>query len=395
MRGKRFRWGLAAGLGVGASVLLGQGVAAAAPDSADSANSTRSEHTRTPSARGPAPRAAATEAPVKPTRARRVAPEVSVQLPPMPVTDGQAFTVSPDAVTGVATGYVAGGGDPGDNARFFFGDLPVASLDTLASAKPTPDQTRVQMGNLAASGYFGGVWLRDNLRDTPSDTPAGTGAVAPSTPGGAVSAAGLRMFDAFAAGLTGLATSPVPAVTTAAAHASVPVLLALYGYNKGYLDYLLENPPAGVASMQDTLSCKGFLSCTSSAFPAEIATRYDGALTDLETPATLPWAEMAAWTSALENFTGAGRFVWGQIASVGAFSPVSYAALVDLSSAYLMISKGAVLASMQAYADSDADLASSALLLQAGLWMWSGAYFAGLASDAPRGTTPSIVVAAN
>jgi hypothetical protein len=28
---------------------------------------------------------------------------------------------------------------------------------------------------------------------------------------------------------------------------------------------------------------------------------------------------------------------------------------------------------------------------QAGLWMWSGAYFGGLASDAPRGTIPTIV----
>ena len=57
-----------------------------------------------------------------------------------------------------------------------------------------------------------------------------------------------------------------------------------------------------------------------------------------------------------------------------------------------MISKAATLASMQAYANRDTDLASSALLLQAGLWMWSGAYFSGLASNAPRGTIPSIVV---
>ena len=31
--------------------------------------------------------------------------------------------------------------------------------------------------------------------------------------------------------------------------------------------------------------------------------------------------------------------------------------------------------------------------LQAGLWMWSGSYFAGLASNAPVGTLPAIVVA--
>jgi hypothetical protein len=48
---------------------------------------------------------------------------------------------------------------------------------------------------------------------------------------------------------------------------------------------------------------------------------------------------------------------------------------------------------MQATAEGDADVARSALLLQAGLWMWSGAYFGGLASSAPRGTIPSIVPA--
>lgn len=99
---------------------------------------------------------------------------------------------------------------------------------------------------------------------------------------------------------------------------------------------------------------------------------------------------MKLWSSALELTTGAGRFVW-KIIGAGGFSPTSYTSLVDLSSAYLMISKAATLASMQSYADRDRELASAALLLQGGLWMWSGAYFSGLASNAPRGTIPTIV----
>lgn len=51
-----------------------------------------------------------------------------------------------------------------------------------------------------------------------------------------------------------------------------------------------------------------------------------------------------------------------------------------------------MLASMLAYAEGDAQVGASALRLQAGLWMWSGSYFAGLASDAPAGTLPRIVV---
>ena len=266
----------------------------------------------------------------------------------------------------------------------------LSSPDRLAEANPAPEQVRADLGNLALSGYFGGVWLRDNLRDAPTATatPAGTA----STPSNlSISAIGIRLFDALTAGLAGAATSRPSWIATTAARASVPVLLTLYGYNKGYLQYLLENPPAGVPSRLDSLSCKGFLDCNSSAFPLEIANRYDTALASLSTPTSLPWHEMKAWTSLLEGATGTGRAVWGLIAQAGAFSPASYSALVDLSSAYLMVSKAAVLSSMLAYADGDADLARSALRLQSGLWMWSGAYFGGLASDAPRGTIPSIV----
>jgi hypothetical protein len=312
----------------------------------------------------------------------------------MPVTKGASFTVSPDFMKGFAADYVAGGGDPTDSVHFFFGDLAVASLNALADPSVTPAKTRLLLGNLATSGYFGGIWLRDNLRDTsPSATPLDTGAAAAAPAFGlAPSAIGIHLFDAVAAGLVGASQSSSGWVVRAAAHVSVPVLLALYGYNQGYLDVVLENPPAGVPSMQDTLSCNGFLACNSTAFPLELATRYDGALDSLSSPASPRWLEMAAWSTVLQTATGAGRFVWEAIAAGGGFPPASYKALVDLSSAYLMVSKAAVLSSMIAYADGDTSVGRSSLRLQAGLWMWSGAYFAGLASGAPAGTLPKIVV---
>ena len=125
----------------------------------------------------------------------------------------------------------------------------------------------------------------------------------------------------------------------------------------------------------------------------EISTRYDAALTKLADPTSLGWGEMKLWSTVLESATGAGRFVWQAIAAGGGFSPASYGALVDLSSTYLMVGKAAVLSSMLAAADGDAETARSSLLLQAGLWMWSGSYFAGLASNAPAGTLPAIVAA--
>ena len=397
--------GLAVALGLGAAGLSGAAAAWASPDSESSgpapshtASAQSARHGAKPHrAAAPTTKAVRSQSPsaarslVSNSTARSV---VAVNLPAMPVTKGASFTVSPDFMKGFAAHYVAGGGDPTDSAHFFFGDLAVASLDALADPNVTPDQTRLLLGNLATSGYFGGIWLRDNLRDTSSSTsslnarataPASAGALSPS-------AIGIHLFDALAAGLVGASQSSSGWVVRAAAHVSVPVLLALYGYNKGYLDVVLENPPAGVPSMQDTLSCNGFLACNSSAFPLELATKYDGALDSLDNPASARWLEMAAWTTVLQTATGAGRFVWEAIAAGGGFSPASYTALVDLSSAYLMVSKAAVLSSMIAYADGDTSVGRSSLRLQAGLWMWSGAYFAGLASGAPAGTLPTIVV---
>lgn len=322
--------------------------------------------------------------------------KVTVELPPMPVSEGSAFTVAPDFMAGFADDYLAAGGDPADGARFFFGDLAVASLDALADENITGEQVRLLLGNLAASGYFGGVWLRDNLRDNPHDTDAATSADPPTaaatertvTP----SAIAIGLFDALAAGLTRASAATNSWVVTTAARASVPVLLTLYGYNRGYLDFVLENPPDGVPSMQDTLVCDGFLGCTSSAFPLATSTSYDGVLHNLDDPTGARWREMAWWTSVLQGATSTGRSVWEGIAQSG-FSPESYSVLVELSSAYLMVSKAAVLSSMLAYAEGDAQVGMSSLRLQAGLWIWSGAYFGGLASDAPVGTMPAIRVA--
>lgn len=372
--------GLAVAFGVGAAVLGACGVASAEPDSGPRAEQHAAQARPHREARpAPAQRRATLSSP---------ASRVSVSLPPLPVRDGASFSVSDDAIAARAADYVDAGGDPSDTPRFFFGDLAIASLDALSARDITAQQTRTELGNLTVSGYFGGLWLRDNLRVPAAAPPPTSTAPADLT----VAAIGIGVFDAFAAGLTGAAAGPVDWAVRGVAHASIPVLLALYGYNRGYLEVLLDNPPPGVTPAPGSLDCAGFLNCSSDAFPLEIATRYDAALDRLAAPQSLAWWEMAAWTAILQTATGAGRFVWELIAAQGAFSPASYEALVELSSAYLMVSRAVVLSSMLAYADGDTELARSSLRLQAGLWMWSGSYFGGLASGARAGTTPAISV---
>lgn len=403
--GTRFGIGVGVGLGFGAAVFAGAGIASAETDAGGASVDNRaaaaaarspvsgqrsqypnvSPHSR--HQRGPAPAAAARRTA---TVASAVpSPTVSVNLPPMPVSKGRSFEVSRDVIVTRANQYVAAGGDPSDNARFFFGDLAVRSLDELADPHVTRATVRSRLGNLAASGYFGGIWLRDNLRD--DGTGIGVGPAVGSAAGlsSTASAFAIRFFGGLAGRLTGAAAGP-DWLVNAAAHVSVPVLLALYGYNRGYLQVILDHPPAGVPSMENSLSCNAFLDCNASTFPLEVAGRYADVQGKLAQPASFGWKEMAFWTKLLEGATGAGRSVWEAIAAAGAFSPKSYAALVDLSSAYLMVSKAAVLSAMLASTEGDAAVGRSSLRLQAGLWMWSGSYFGGLASKASAETIPSI-----
>ncbi len=240
----------------------------------------------------------------------------------MPVTRGASFTVSTDFMKPFATNFVAAGGDPADSARFFFGDLAVKSLDALAEDNiPTP-QTRLLLGNLAASG----VLRRNLVARQPEHQPPHDHSGDRDTHPGALADRALAVSDRDPVVRRGIGgpdrcggQAPDWVVSTVA-HVSVPVLLALYGYNRGYLQVVLEHPPAGVPSMQDTLTCDSFLACNSTAFPLELATRYDDALSTLSDPTSPGWAEMSMWTTVLEGATGAGRFVWEGLARAG-FSP--------------------------------------------------------------------------
>ena len=140
-RPRRLTPGLALGLGLGAAVFLGQGVASADTDPETHSAATKPEqHTISKARRAAAAGSASAGGPA--TRvgpavsARRSAiPAVSVDVPPLPVRKALAFTESQQAITDAATAYVAAGGDPADSPRFFFGDLATGSLDLLASAK--------------------------------------------------------------------------------------------------------------------------------------------------------------------------------------------------------------------------------------------------------------------
>ena len=88
-------------------------------------------------------------------------------------------SLSRDAIAGTAARYVDSGRQPADSARFFFGDLAVTKFGRTGCSQHQPRPgSHPAGGNLAVSGYFGGIWLRDNLRDNPLQPPRHRGASA-------------------------------------------------------------------------------------------------------------------------------------------------------------------------------------------------------------------------
>lgn len=174
---------------------------------------------------------------------------------------------------------------------------------------------------------------------------------------------------------------------------SLPGQLSTFGYNLGYVEVLLENPPEGITPDPDVLICGDyFLDCQSAYLALGILTTFEPALTHLQNPDTPLWWRM----DQLVQTEGVpaeviGRAVWEAILADNPVAPAAYEPLLNLSAGFLLVSEATVLANMTAWAEQQPEAGRCGLLLNAGLSTWAGAYFMGLASDAPAGTFPELI----
>ncbi|MBZ0271861.1 hypothetical protein K8I61_07470 [bacterium] len=303
-----------------------------------------------------------------------------IVLPPYPFWPNDAFVIDETFMEDLATAYCAAHGDDTNAQEFFLGALPMDSFDLVfdSGAPATPETL---MGDLYISGYFGGLWLRDVL--------AGPGQKAR----GGDPFAGLRLpFDWMAGWIAARLDDAAGAGDAGAiesARRRIGVMLALYAYNLGYLEQIIEHPPAGSEPPSGALTCVPgqLLDCVGPDLPWAFLARYDDAIIKLRLPLNDAWSAMNALTENAAFFVEQGRAVWETI-PLDNLTAGDYARLVDLSIDFLLASKAAALGAMTAYADARPAEARHSLRVSAGMAAWGGSYFLGLASPADRNVFP-------
>ena len=184
----------------------------------------------------------------------------TLEVPSIPLPVASSFAVSADALGKIPCTRCAADPQHPDSARFFYGDLPLGTVDALTSghwADGTPVDVRAALGNLFVSGYFGGIYLRGNL--------GSVGVSADSVPMKAlldtVGSGAQGVIDNLVGSLVHAATSGSDADVKSAATGWSVALSAIDGYNRGYLDVALANPPAGVPA--GSLTCASQFDCRS------------------------------------------------------------------------------------------------------------------------------------
>ena len=300
-------------------------------------------------------------------------------IPEYPFFENDAIEVSDDALMEAAFHYCNTVGDA-DAVDFFLGYLPINALDTACAGAGEAEQL---MGSLYLSGYFGGVWLRDKLDGVEA------GLADDETDWGLLKPLFKTLAKLTANRLEDADAPDAEAIT--AAKDGLNALLLLYGYNRGYLEQIIDVPPPGLSSPEGLLECADahVLDCaiaTSHAMPNAAA--YDDANDALASPVGAKWQEMEELLEIAENAIGSGEGVWESI-SIDKLDAAGYDVLLDLSAGYLRTGQAASFAGMTAYAQDDADAARCSILMNAGVTLWSGAYFMGLASPADPGTFPT------
>lgn len=275
--------------------------------------------------------------------------------------------------------------DGADRDRFFSGRLALGSLDALLETPGRPDRAG-HAGSLFVSGYFGGIQLRSALGSIGARD---EGPAAPLLD--QVGRSTLGALDAQVERLQQIAARGSDAQVRSVTSELLAVLAILYGYNLGYLQVALEQPPAGISDPGVRIECPTPLSCRTPTLQLADAGPFDVTFERLQDPPDPQWGLTAAVVGGLvDAAVPAGRSVWSQLLVGDGFSAAGYEAIVDLSGGFLQVAGVALAGSAEAVAGGDVDLARRSLALTAGLIAWTGSYFLGLASPLPDTALPQL-----
>ncbi len=354
------------------------------------------------------------------------AQSASVTVPGVtPFWDNDHIKIDESLINCFAEKYCSKYGTGSTALEFIGGYLPLSTVDEFCltsdeSCQTSIDKTKMSkyLGNMYVSGFYGGVWLRDKLRDELSRNPYGV------QPDDIKDILKEMMSDAmkvimswrtdelFFNGIADLAGSKVdtslndklpPAVVRTANRLSIGTLMMMYGYNYGYYFYLIENPPDGVPPADGPLICNSFMNCSMESIQLETLNDYKKLVqNDLHHPKWWQFWSPTAWRWCIVHgkmiyhrtvTVKSGRKVWSLILKDQDLSEKAYWHLIDLSARFMLVSELSLLPTIKGYTEKDTAAGRCGLLQEAGMIVWLGGYMLGASSepsDIPEGTFPSL-----
>jgi hypothetical protein len=310
-----------------------------------------------------------------------------VLLPDYPFVENESIRVDRAMLDILAGEFLAAGGRAHEVPAFLFSFVPVRSFDRIAGG--AFDRLEYLEGLLYLSGYFGGVWLKQVLNPGASSR---IGARAGPEDSGLP---GKRVFSLLAS-VTGTLNDKVrrgdPEAIRDMLFDSLDPFLFLYGYNLGYLESILERPPAGVDAPAGYLACFHFMDCRT---PVQGISALEDLLllvAQLTEPPDDRWILMKTKVDALgPPAREAGYGVWSGPLNTEGMLPDDYFTLLDLSAGFLLYCQVLVLSAMDAWVNEGEAAGRVSLAVGAGMAAWVGGYGIGLAFGDPGGELPRIV----
>lgn len=330
--------------------------------------------------------------------------KATLTLPEFPFWENQGMAIDIAQLQPLADAYCQTAGAAGNAPEFFYGTLPLWAVgglcpvgDGASSPALLQDDATVQslLGWMYLSGFYGGVWFRDNADFGMSMPGGGEGEGGPE-PGPVTEESFMPIADN-ALLLRQLATSGPPAEvfahnlealkgTGSLLDALMTSLLTVFAYNYGYVQAVLAKPPADVQQIP-AFPCADYLSCKLAKSPLAQLALYEAALPLLKSPPNDAWKTLAAEVDKSKTWIGIGKGLWSE----GTIGAEAWGVLVLINAGYLQVSAAAALASTLGYGNGDEPAGRCGTLLEAAADTWNQAYFLALRSDAPVGAAPVLV----
>ncbi|MBN1289721.1 MAG: hypothetical protein JXA49_08815 [Actinobacteria bacterium] len=313
----------------------------------------------------------------------------TILIPDIPLNGRDIAFVDKELISSLASDYCRREGDRASDAEFFLGYLPLRSTDGLCVDSADFKQIGSLLGNFIVSGFFGGIWLRDSL---------GLSSFSKSPARQVTKAIGGPLFSLFTAfARKGIKISMEGSKSTVFISNLLFIFpfMILYGYNWGYFNYILDNPPGGTTFHEEYKSaCHRLLDVRMPYDSPETLELYKPVLdklyaSDLSSRPNKRWKQIGFIMKFLSKLSAStGNFVW-HIMMNDSMSGSLYELLLELSGRYMLVAELCLLPAMKCFAESDNEAGRCAILQQVAMMLWTGSYLLGLISDKPFGTFPS------